>query len=343
MSRLSRWTAPVAIAAITLVTLTGCGETNAGTAASVGSDRISTDVLSERVEAALAVDGVEEQVGSDRAKFERQILTLMIDHELIADAAKKQGVSVTDGEINSRYQAFITQVGSEAELVKQGAAAGIPKAELKPYFADLVLTDKIAEKVTASATVDPAALQKAYQQNFVQVHAAHILVKTKARADQLLAQVKADPSSFAALAKRYSTDTGSKNSGGDLGTQPPSKYVPPFAAAVATAKVGSFVPVKSEFGYHVVHVISRKATKTLAQATPELRTQLLANQRQAVISNLLASESKGQNVSVNPRFGAWNATKGSVEAVSSGLSSPGVETGASAPAASSSAGADSGG
>lgn len=320
MSRITRWTAPVATVAA-LVALTACGQSNAGTAVTVGSDRISTDALSARVESALAVAGVKEQVGSDRAKFERQILTLMIDHRLIVDAAKKQGVSVNDGEVNTRYQAFVKQAGTEAELIKQGAAAGIPKEELKPYFGDLALTDKIAQKLTASVKVDPAALRKAYQQNFVQVHVAHILVKDKKLADRLLAQVKAKPSSFAALAKKYSTD-GSKTSGGDLGTQPPSTFVAPFAAAVTTAKVGSFIEVKTQYGYHVIHVISRKATKTLAEATPALRKELLANEQQAAIGALLLKESKAQKVSVNPRFGTWDPTKGSVEPVSDGLSSP---------------------
>ncbi|MEP6464268.1 MAG: peptidylprolyl isomerase [Frankiaceae bacterium] len=337
MSRSTHWTAPVATAALALA-LTACGDSNAGTAVSVGSDRIRTDDLTARVDSALKVSGVKEQVGTDRPKFERQILTLMIDHQLISDAAKKSGASVTDGEINARYQAFIKQAGSEAELVKQGAAAGIPKEELKPWFGDLALMDKIAEKLTASAKVDQVALQKAYEQNFVQVHAAHILVKDKKLADRLLAQVKADPSKFAALAKKYSTDTGSKNSGGDLGTQPPSKFVTPFAAAVSSAKVGSYVLAKTEFGYHVIHLISRKVTKTLAQATPELRNQLLANQRQAAIGSLLASESKKQKVSVNPRFGEWDATKVSVEPVKTGLSSPGKGSDSSAPASPASGG-----
>jgi parvulin-like peptidyl-prolyl isomerase len=333
--RISRWAAP-AVAAATLAALAACGPTNVGTAATVGSDRIRTDDLAQRMEAALAVSGVKEQVSSDRPKFERQILTYMIDHDLITDAAKQAGVSVSGGEINTRYQGFVQQAGSETELVKQTSAAGIPKDELKPFVGDLALYDKIADKLTASARVDPAALEKAYEQNFVQVHAAHILVQDKKLADSLLTQVKAKPSSFGALAKKYSTDS-SKSAGGDLGTVAPSQFVAPFAAAVSSAPVGSFIEVKTQFGYHVIHVISRKATKTLAQATPQLRSQLLATQRQGVLGKLLATESQRQKVRVNPRFGEWNATAGRVDPVTTGLSSPGRGTGSSAPAASSSA------
>jgi len=336
--RLPRPAVSIAVA-VALTTLSAaCSSSHAGTAATVGSDRITTKALSDRVDAALAAPGVKAQVGTDRAKFERQVLTLMIDHQLIRDAASTNRVSVSDGAITTRYQTFVKQAGSETELVKQGAAAGIPKAELKPYFGDLLLTESIGAKLTASSVLSTAALQQAYQQSFVQVHSAHILVKDQATAEKLLAQVKANPSSFAALAKKNSIDTGSKKTGGDLGTQAPSKFVGPFATAVATAKVGSYVVIKTQFGYHVIHVISRKATKTLAQATPELRTQLLASRRQAAIGQLLSKESKDKKVTVNPRFGTWDATKGSVEPAPDTLSSPGKGSTSGSPAPSSSGG-----
>ena len=57
----------------------------------------------------------------------------------------------------------------------------------------------------------------------------HILVKTKAQADELEAQLK-DGGDFAALAKQYSQDTGSKENGGKL-TISRGQTVAPFDKA----------------------------------------------------------------------------------------------------------------
>lgn len=321
MSRIPRPAALLAVAAVALPILTACGTSHAGLAASVGSAEIKTTALSARVDRALK-DPTAKSQNPDRATFERRILTLMIDHQLVTAAATKQNVTVSDGEVNTRYQTYATQAGSEAALLKQGAAAGIPGPDLKPYLRDLLLTEKIGDKLLASKPVAPAKVLAAYNAGYYNVHSAHILVKTKKLADSLLAQVKADPKKFAALAKKYSTDTGSKAKGGDLGTQTPSKFVAPFAAALTSAKVGSYVVAKSEFGYHVIHVISRVATKSLAAATPAIKAQLQANDRQAAVGALLKTTSEDVGIKVNPRFGTWDATKGDVEPAKQ-LSSPG--------------------
>lgn len=336
MSRIPRPTALLAVAAVAVPILTACGSakstTQAGTAASVGSDRITTTELAARVDRALK-DPTAKTQNPDKAVFERRILTLMIDHQLVADAAKKQNVTVTDGEVNARYATYAKQAGGEAALIKQGTAAGIPGPDLKPYLRDLLLTEKIGDKLLASQPVSQDKLVAAYRAGFYGVHSAHILVKTKKSADSILAQVKADPSKFAALAKKYSTDTGSKTKAGDLGTQPPSKFVAPFAAALASTKVGGYVVAKSQFGYHVIHVISRKATKSLAAATPEIKAQLQASSRQAAVGALLKKESETLGIKVNPRFGTWDAAKGDVEPAKQ-LSSPGAGSGSPTPGAS---------
>ena len=176
------------------------------------------------------------------------------------------------------------------------------------------------------AHVASQQLQQAYQQNidqFDQVHAAHILVKTKAQADQILAQVRRTPASFASLASRFSIDTGSKANGGDLGFAPHSQFVKPFADAVFAAKPGSFIEVQSQFGWHVVHVIAHRVT-TIAEATPQLKASLLQSQQQALLQKALITASKQLGVHVNPRYGVWNPTKGSVDPApaSSDLSTP---------------------
>lgn len=323
MTRIPRRTALLASAALALPLLAACGgAAQPGAAATIGSASVSTSDLTARVDRSLTDPSAKQRFGADRASFERRTLTLMIDHYLIQEAARQEQVSVTDAEVRARLAAFAQQAGGMTQLEQQAASAGVAKVDLEPYVRDLTLTGKVGEKLVANVSVPQAQLLAAWRQQFVQVHARHILVKTKAQADSLLAQVKADPKRFAALAKQYSIDTGSKVNGGDLGTQAPSGFVAPFAAAVSSAPVGSFVEVQTQFGWHVIEVLSRKETKSLAAATPELRAQLLQQTQQQKVGQLLGDISKRLKVSVNPRFGTWNATKGQVDPPANQLSTP---------------------
>lgn len=115
---------------------------------------------------------------------------------------------------------------------------------------------------------NPEDLKTYYEQNKnrwtspEQRRASHILIDfgsdkaaAQKKAEDILAQAKADPSKFADLAKQYSADTGSAASGGDLSYFGRGMMVKPFEDAVFGAKEGDIVgPVESEFGYHVIYV-----------------------------------------------------------------------------------------
>ena len=68
---------------------------------------------------------------------------------------------------------------------------------------------------------------------------------------------------FAAKAKELSEDPGSKKNGGSLGKADISNYVTEFRDAVAAAKPGEIVgPVKTQFGYHIIYVVSKDSSNS---------------------------------------------------------------------------------
>jgi peptidyl-prolyl cis-trans isomerase C len=97
---------------------------------------------------------------------------------------------------------------------------------------------------------------KSQAQNKLEYNARHILVETEQEAREILAKLGDPKSSFEALAKEYSKDPGSASEGGKLGWSAPDAYVPEFAAALAQLKKGETTkePVKTDFGYHIIHV-----------------------------------------------------------------------------------------
>jgi parvulin-like peptidyl-prolyl isomerase len=82
----------------------------------------------------------------------------------------------------------------------------------------------------------------------------HILVKTKAKADDLYNQLEAG-ADFSQLAKQNSEDTGSKANGGKL-TISKGQTVAPFDQTAFLLKKNDISrPVKTEFGYHIIQPI----------------------------------------------------------------------------------------
>lgn len=308
-----------ALALAGTIALAGCGGTSAakpGAAATIGGTRITTAELNGLVTRATANAKAKAQIDKDKSGFERHELTTLIDRVILAKAAAEQKVTVTQGEVDARTAQFVQQAGSKKALETQAAESGIAAKDLPAFIKDLVLQDKLGNKLVAATPVSAATIAALYKKNaaqYNQVHSAHILVKDKKTADKLLAQVKKTPSSFAALARKYSTDPGSKNTGGDLKFQPAGAFVKEFSNAIFKAAPGSYVEVKSQFGYHVIHVIEKKTT-TLAEATPALRTQALAGAKPKKLQAYFVATAKKLKVSVSPRFGTWSAATASVTA-----------------------------
>jgi parvulin-like peptidyl-prolyl isomerase len=263
-------------------------------------------------------------LGNDRPALARAELTRLIGNVVIATAASTRHISVTSTEIDRQLASFAQQAGGQQQLQTSAISNGV--VDLHQFARFYVTEQKIADQLVAGIPVSPAALRAEYAKEIDQldqVHAAHILVKTKQLADSILRQVRRNPAVFGILAARYSIDTSNAKTGGDLGFQPQSRFVTAFADPVFAAKPGSFIEVHSQFGWHVVHVIDHRKV-SLADATPQLRSAILAPQRQSLLDKTLTDEARHLGVHVNPRYGRWDFTKGQVVAApaSSELSSP---------------------
>jgi peptidyl-prolyl cis-trans isomerase SurA len=100
-----------------------------------------------------------------------------------------------------------------------------------------------------------------------QTHARHILIKLSEVMSDDEAKKKIDMiqdrldngEKFEALARQYSDDTTASN-GGDLGWVNPGDTVPAFEKSMNALKDGQIgVPVRSQFGWHIIQVIERRS------------------------------------------------------------------------------------
>jgi peptidyl-prolyl cis-trans isomerase C len=106
--------------------------------------------------------------------------------------------------------------------------------------------------------------------------ARHILVATEDEAKKVVADLKKG-AKFEDLAKKLSKDPGSGANGGDLDWTNPAGLVPEFSQAMIKLKKGeTSVPVKSEFGWHVIRLddVREQSFPKLEEIKPQLAQQL---------------------------------------------------------------------
>lgn len=125
-------------------------------------------------------------------------------------------------------------------------------------LADIYLAGRIEAAVTDKKLRDR---YNEFVKNFPdeqEVRARHILVKTEAEARSIIKDLK-NGADFETVAKSKSTGP-SRTRGGDLGYFSRGKMVKPFADAAFSMKPGEISenPVKSQFGWHVIKVESRR-------------------------------------------------------------------------------------
>jgi parvulin-like peptidyl-prolyl isomerase len=129
---------------------------------------------------------------------------------------------------------------------------------------------------------------------------------------QKVEQLLKSGQSFADVAKQYSTDPGSKDKGGELGTFKKGQMVPAFDKVAFSAPVNAIsAPVKSPFGYHIIQVEARipGQTATLASATPQITDTLRQQQEAPLIQPFLQGLQQKADIKVNnPTFAGLFST-----------------------------------
>ncbi|MBR1735085.1 MAG: peptidyl-prolyl cis-trans isomerase [Alphaproteobacteria bacterium] len=91
-----------------------------------------------------------------------------------------------------------------------------------------------------------------------EVHAKHILVKTEQEAKDLYEKIKKGEITFEKVAKDYSKCPSGSN-GGDLGFFRRGVMVKEFEETAFSMKKGEVsLPVKTQFGWHLICVVDKK-------------------------------------------------------------------------------------
>lgn len=204
-------------------------------------------------------------------------------------------------------------------LDKFAPKAGIETDAAKKYYEghqsefrtpEQVRVDYVVLSIDAllpAVKVDAEEVKKAFddQAKRVQVQearqASHILVavdgkasaeeknKARARADDLLKQVKAKPAAFAEIAKANSQDPGSAANGGDLGSFKRADMTKAFSDAAFGMKVGEISSVvETEYGLHIIKLTG--VTEAKAPSFDAMREQIETELKRAAAGKDFAAK-----------------------------------------------------
>jgi foldase protein PrsA len=222
------------------------------------------------------------------AQLEPDVVEYLIQGVWVQGEANDLGVHVSHAAVVAGYNTEIKSVGKRFKTFleeSQETTADLQWTELLHLLAAKI--DTIIQK--GAKKVSPAAIKRFYTKNSAEFHTPErrnlelVLVASAATAAQVKSLL-AGGASFASIAKQYSTDPATKNSGGVFDGVEPGEETAAFNTAIFAAPTGQLEgPVKTAFGYYVFEVTGSTAasTETLAAATPAIRTQLQQAAEQA--------------------------------------------------------------
>lgn len=262
---------------------------------------------------APSADTLRAQCKAQDQQLIQQTMGTLIQTAWVEGEAKKQGVSATDAEVQkqleiTKKQSFPTAAAYN-RFVKQ---SGMTQAEILERVKVQLLAQKITKKIQASAgNVTSAQVSRYYTTHKSQFAVPErrdleiILTKSQAQAQAAKSAVQGG-TSWKAAAKKYSIDPASKATGGVLRGVAKGQQDQALDKAAFSAKKGELVgPVKGQFGFYVVRVMSIAAPQqqSLAQATPQIKALLTQQGSQQKMSAFIQDFQKRWKAKTKCRTG----------------------------------------
>ncbi|MDK9702170.1 MAG: SurA N-terminal domain-containing protein [Sulfuritalea sp.] len=254
----------------------------------------------ERYEALVAGQGMSKEMFEARLRQDMAMQQLMLpvtEAGITGQAAAGRWLSAQleqreVGELRLLPEAYVSQVKLAADAAQKFYEANRKKFEMPEQVrAEFLVLSRDA--LTAQATVSDEEVRAYYQSHTDRYkdgetrRASHILIRAakdapdveakaaKAKADELLTQVKKAPADFAKLAKANSQDPGSAEKGGDLDWFGRGAMVKAFEDTAFALKEGQISDVvRSDFGFHIIRVTGVRAERV--KPLEEVKAEIVA-------------------------------------------------------------------
>jgi peptidyl-prolyl cis-trans isomerase C len=255
------------------------------------------------------------------ALVERQVLENLIRVQLLLAKATDDDKTKGKDTCSKRFEEMRKKAGSEDTLNRKLKSIGTTQEELRSRWTEECVAEAVLER-ELKITIPDGDVKKFYDDNpskFEQpemVRASHILLSTKDMttgveltetqkaakhklAEDLLKRARAGDD-FAKLAKEYSEDPGSKDTGGEY-TFPHGKMVKEFEATAFSLRTNEVSDiVTTQFGYHIIKLSEKiPAKKTpLTEVDSKIKDYLKQQSMQEKLPTYMAQLKKDYAVEI---------------------------------------------
>ena len=235
------------------------------------------------------------------ASLRTQVMTVLVQNAEFETEAAKLGVKVSDTDVQNQLDQIKKQYfgGSEKRYEQELKKQGYTDAAVRDQIHSQLLAQRLFDKVTSSVSATDKDVQAYYVAHKDQYpptrDVEEILVgKNKQSLAQSIYTQLRKGANFAALAKKYSQDPGSKNIGGKF-TAKKGQDVPEFDAAVfSKAKTGTLLkPVETkQYGWFVIKLLGDVKPTPESQVAETIRAQLEQQDRNQEMTSWVSKVTK---------------------------------------------------
>lgn len=245
-------------------------------------DNKAATVNGEKISKSELDDALSSQYGST-------VLDTLISDEIIRQEMKNENIKVSDKEIAEEMEAYMDTFGGEDTFNEVLKNSGVDVSIIEKNIMTYLASKKILEP---RIEITDEEIQTYFDENKdsfdkeEEVEASHILVDDEKTAKEVVKKIEQDED-FAELAKEYSTDTASKDNGGELGFFAKGDMVKEFEEKAFGMENGDISePVKTEYGYHIIKVTDKQEPKKaeLEEVKDEIKDILLESKLESEYS-----------------------------------------------------------
>ncbi len=272
------------------------------------SDKVATVDGAQIAYGEVAAMIPEEGDTIDTEVFARSLM-LVISYQVLASEADRQfGLEFTEADIEAKVEELLLQTGlSEEEVL---TTYNLTETSIRSIGAQQLLAEGVIDQLL-SRQPEPTEedLRQRYETtlpNLTQVCAAHILLESRAEADEALARA-ASGEDFAELAAELSVGPSGPN-GGDLGCSAPTAYVAEFADATLAAELEvPYGPVETQFGWHVI-LVAERIEPSFEETRDRLAEEVKLGASEQLWIDWLTESLIAADVQVEPEYGTWTTS-----------------------------------
>lgn len=280
--------------------------------AKVGDVKITKGEVDEIADPYLQQYGADYDTNPNMAEqvkaLRTQAINLLVEEKMMLKKAEELGLTPTQEEVDAEVQKYIESLkenlggeeGFNTALEQAGMTLDEYTSKLTESMKNQLASQKVTEDLFKDVNITDDDIQTYYDENkdsFAEANVSHILIKDEAKAKEIRERA-VNGEDFAALAKEFSEDTGTKENGGNLGVTPynTTQYVQEFTDAFKKLKDGEISElVQSNYGYHIIKVTDVKQ-KTLDEAKDSIKTTLENQKKNEIYSSAIEQWKKDYNV-----------------------------------------------